>query len=242
MTTIGYGNVVPVTQWGQMFTCLYALVGLPVAGLTLKYFAERALYVFTWLSKIGSDKAEDAFHEFDKDDSGQLDKDEFRNAVKLLGFKLTPLEFEKLWTGVDTDGGGTINLEEFREAIENMNIDVTEASQRNQVRVTLIGILFWVIIGSIAFKFTESWPPIKTIYFVFVSLFTIGLGDIEPKTLTGQIILVIWAMFGLGLIAVLLTLVESFLTELKNVRNITSGQGMFRRTAPRPRVGQSIAD
>jgi len=220
ITTIGYGTFAPSTVAGQMFLIVYALTGIPVAGLSLGFIAERALYVFTVVSQLGKDKALEAFKQFDDDDSGELDEDEFKEAIKMLGFDLTPVEFRKLWSEVDKDGGGSVDLEEFRGAIKLMRADVTEAAgQKNKVYITIIGILLWIAVGVITFRYMEEgWAYSDAIYFVFVSLTTIGLGDFFPETDLGLAFLVVFAMVGLGLVAVLLTLVESIFGEIENAR------------------------
>jgi len=219
ITTIGYGTFAPSTLAGQMFLVVYALIGIPVTGLSLGYIAERALYVFTWLSQVGSDKAEEAFRQFDLDGSGELDEEEFREAVKILGFELKPTEFKKLWSEVDLDGGGTVDLAEFREAIRFMHADVTEAAgQKHKILITGCGLLLWIVIGWVYFSLVEHWRPDRAFYFIFVSLTTIGLGDFFPETIAGLFFLVFFAMIGLGLVAILLTLVESFMKDLEKTR------------------------
>lgn len=215
ITTIGYGNIAPETQLGQFFVVLYALVGIPLAGMSLIFFAERALYIFTWLSKIGTDKVEQAFRHFDEDGSGLLEWDEFKQAVKMLGFDLTPAQFTKFWNQVDADEGGTIELDEFRQAIELMNADVTEtAGQKNKVVITSAALIIWLIFGIIVFKLVEGWTWLGSLYFVIVSLLTIGLGDFVPDTLPGVVFLVSFAIVGLGLFAVLIRLVQMLISGL----------------------------
>lgn len=222
VTTIGYGTFAPNTASGQLFLVIYALIGIPITGMSLGFIAERVLYIFTWMSKVGKDKVGIAFREFDEDDSGELDEEEFKEAVKTLGFDLNPVEFKKLWCQVDVDGGGTIDLEEFREAIEFMNADVTEAAgQRNKVIITLIGILSWIVFGMIVFWLLEGWSIDNTIYFIFVSLLTIGLGDYFPTTDGGLAFLVLFSMVGLGLVATLLTLIEGLFADLEKRRSNT---------------------
>jgi len=219
ITTIGYGTFAPSTVAGQMFTIIYALIGIPIAGLCLGFIAERALYVFTLISQLGRDKALQAFKIFDDDDSGELDENEFKNALRMLGYDLTPVEFRKFWSEVDKDGGGTLDLEEFRDAIKLMHADVTEAAgQKHKIWITIIGIIFWIAVGAITFDLMEDWGVGQSIYFVFVSLTTIGLGDFFPKTNFGLAFLVVFAMVGLGLVAVLLTLMESRYKEVENSR------------------------
>ena len=46
--------------------------------------------------------------------------------------------------------------------------------------VTLIFMLAYIFIGSVAFTYAEEWPVGTAIYFCFVTLSTIGFGDFVP--------------------------------------------------------------
>lgn len=221
ITTIGYGIDCPQRMAGQLFLVLYSLIGIPIAGMLLYFFAERTIFIFTWLSTVGRDKVEKSFLYFDKDNSGELEEDEFREAVKMLGFDLNPIDFKKLWSEIDLDGGGSIDLEEFRKAIEVMNADVTEsAGQKNKVFITMAGIFVWFAFGVLVFSLVEHWSALESFYFVFVSLTTIGLGDVTPQTKAGSAFLVFFGMIGLGLVAVLITLLQMTISSvgMKKIR------------------------
>lgn len=41
VTTIGYGHIVPTSFWGRFFCIFYALVGIPLTGLTLRSVGNR---------------------------------------------------------------------------------------------------------------------------------------------------------------------------------------------------------
>ena len=195
VTTIGYGTFTPSTPGGQIFLVIYALIGIPAAGVALAYIAERALYVFTWLSMVGQDKTLEAFQHFDADNSGALDKEEFNQAVQLLGYTLSQHQFKQLWAKVDEDQSGLVDVAEFKWAIKYMHADVTEAAGRKRrITVTLLGILGWVGIGMVVFTLTERWRLETTFYFLFVSLTTVGLGDFFPTSTVGLIFLLLFAM------------------------------------------------
>lgn len=215
ITTIGYGTQNPTTVLGQMFLVVYALIGIPIAGLSFGFFAERVIYIFTWLSKIGQDKIEEAYRHFDKDGSGILELGEFKEAVRMLGIDIAPEDFESFWNEIDCDGGGAIDLEEFRRVVELLNADVTEsAGQKHKIIIVAVGIIVWFAFGISVFSLTEGWKFTMSLYFVFVSLTTIGLGDVYPEHESGAVFLVFFAMIGLGLVAVLLTLLQMMFSEI----------------------------
>ena len=59
------------------------------------------------------------FKEFDTDDSGELDKDEFRNALrwKLGLMNISTKDIDDLFDHYDTDGGGGIDVDEFIDKV-----------------------------------------------------------------------------------------------------------------------------
>ena len=114
ITTIGYGNFVPQTRWGQIFLALYCLIAIPIAGISLGFIAQCVLYGFIMFSQLGKDKAAGVFIEFGADESGELDEEEFFAALERLGVELSDEENRKLWREVDKDGGGEIDIRNDR--------------------------------------------------------------------------------------------------------------------------------
>ena len=52
----------------------------------------------------------------------------------------------------------------------------------------------------------------------YITLTTIGLGDFFPSTTAGRVGLVVFAMFGLGLLATVLELIEGLLIDAHKAR------------------------
>lgn len=55
-------------------------------------------------------------------------------------------------------------------------------------------------IGCIFYHFIEGWSWIDAIYFSFISLTTVGFGDITPSTDFGKIFTIFYLTAGIGLI------------------------------------------
>lgn len=54
--------------------------------------------------------------------------------------------------------------------------------------------------GSIFYHFVEGWSWIDSIYFSFISLTTVGFGDITPNTDVGKVFTIFYLTVGIGLI------------------------------------------
>lgn len=79
------------------------------------------------------------------------------------------------------------------------------AKRRVRIYSTLVSLAIWLFVGSFVFHHFEDWTYFQSLYFSFISLTTIGLGDFYPKTLPGRAFLLIFAIIGLGLLAVFLS-------------------------------------
>ena len=58
-------------------------------------------------------RAKKIFRHYDADGSGELDYDEFKGALKLMGMNIPDDKVEKLLVLLDADGGGKVNIDEF---------------------------------------------------------------------------------------------------------------------------------
>ena len=172
---------------------------------------------------MGSDKVQKAFNVFDTDGSGELDLEEFREAIKSLGIIVTDSQFQDLVNEIDQDGSGEIDRDEFEEAVNSMHADLTEAAGRSErIKIVVLVVVVWAILGSVVFSFAENWEAQESFYFAFVTLATIGLGDFFPKTQFGKLYLIIFITFGLGLLSVLLTLIEGLITDAANAKKLVA--------------------
>lgn len=217
----GYGTFAPVTPGGQVFLVFFALIGIPASGLTLVYLADTALGCATRLFTMGTDKAKAAFVVFDSDGSGELDLEEFREALSSLSIDLTDLQFEQLVNEIDQDGSGEIDQDEFAAAVVTLHADLTEAAGRsNRLKIVVFVMTMWTVLGMVVFAVLENWKLQESFYFSFVTLATIGLGDFFPESRFGQYFLVVFITGGLGMLSVLLTLIEGLISDAEKARKL----------------------
>ena len=65
------------------------------------------------------------FAKFDEDGSGELDVDEFRNALLEMGLGMNDEDMGLVMREIDKDGGGTISIDEFTERMQKIDSRMT---------------------------------------------------------------------------------------------------------------------
>ena len=82
----------------------------------------------------------------------------------------------------------------------------------------------WLIVaGTFGFMIIESLSPIDAFYFSFITLTTIGYGDIAPQTDIGKTATVIYGLVGLGVFAALIGTIAAQRPHLRRRHGIDPG-------------------
>ena len=76
-------------------------------------------------------------------------------------------------------------------------------------RGILISAALLLAAGTLLFMIIEGFSPIDSFYFSFITLATIGYGDLSPSTDLGKIVTVIYGIAGLGVIAALVSAIAA---------------------------------
>ncbi|XP_027997448.1 potassium channel subfamily K member 16-like [Eptesicus fuscus] len=91
---------------------------------------------------------------------------------------------------------------------------------------SVTGLIIFILVPPVVFKYTEGWPYNEGLYFAFVSLSTIGFGDYIPgvsavRTYSPMytVFMVPWYVFGLAWIALLFNLFSKLLERTKTNLN-----------------------
>ena len=223
-TTIGYGEFSPRGGWGQVFTVIYSVISIPIAGMILVSGAEAAIRFFTYMYSLTINRAEAAFRALDAKELGYLSREEMSNGLNSLGLpELSSEECSELLERIDANHDDRIDIEEFTQAVHVLHADLSILSiEKVQVKLVSLLIIIWMALGSVYFSIAEDWEFREAFYFAFVSLMTIGLGDRLPKNHSSYVVLYIFALVGLGLLAVFVNLLSIiFLAAGKTVKKKT---------------------
>ncbi|XP_049859447.1 TWiK family of potassium channels protein 7 [Schistocerca gregaria] len=165
LTTIGYGNIVPVTFWGRVFCILFGLVGIP---LTLTVIA----------------------------DMGKL----FATAVQLLLARIrdglpAPLqEVLSSWNSAGSGAGGGLQM----------------AGRRSLTALAAVAfLLLYLAAGAGIFTLWEDeWGFHEGFYFCFITMTTIGFGDLVPRKPKYMLLCTLYILVGLALTSTIIELVR----------------------------------
>ncbi|KAK6101759.1 Ion channel family protein [Brugia pahangi] len=143
LTTIGYGNLVPVTFQGRMFCIVYALFGVPLILITVadigKFLSENIIWLYA----------------------------KYAEAKKRCKEKKIVCI-----TSVVGEISGTVKDQLLQFGLE----------QYVSIPILLIvgTLLGYITIGAVLLALWEHWDFFSGFYFSFITMTTVGFGDIVP--------------------------------------------------------------
>ncbi|KAM7540339.1 hypothetical protein Aperf_G00000025284 [Anoplocephala perfoliata] len=207
ITTIGYGEVVPVTKYGRLATILYGLFGIPMMLLFLANLGSLMADVFRILYKrlcccfIKHRKPSSSI----PTPSTSNQRSPNINSPRKVPVKSLPLTIRST-PGRSTlggpPGGKSSVLQELvkktspfpgitdslfitlagRNSVFAKALLARKESRSVRIPIWLILVIFafYLIIGAIIFAYWEKWTFLDAMYFVFVTISTIGFGDMLP--------------------------------------------------------------
>ncbi|KAI0646554.1 hypothetical protein C8Q79DRAFT_676942 [Trametes meyenii] len=128
-----------------------------------------------------------------------------------------------------------------------------EEKKAYYVKLSIAWMLFFVFwtVGSGIFSATEGWPYGSAMYFCFLAFVTTGYGDFAPVTPAGRSIFVVWALFGVGTLTIVVSVVQEASSSRyksalhsqvfdKAVKKYRKRQLQEAKQRPRPVVHQHI--
>ncbi|CAI5441775.1 unnamed protein product [Caenorhabditis angaria] len=183
MATIGYGNIVPATTQGRIACVIFALFGAPLAIITIgdlgKFLSECTIWLYKQMRKSGND---------------------FKDFIR----RIRGIEISETGTDIENARKNSQDPEGSSELDwEDLVIDKTEVP----VMMVFTILLLYIAFGGVLFSFIEGWSYMDAFYYSFISLTTIGFGDIVPENHDYILIMLIYLGVGLSVTTMCIDLV-----------------------------------
>jgi len=121
-----------------------------------------------------------------------------------------------------TTGGGDFEFDPFEYELETGDSEDELDTKKVTVPISicLVIIAGYIFAGAVLFTLWEDWDYLTGSYFCFITLSTIGFGDIVPGTDMDKwnsseklVLCVLWLAFGLSLLAMCFNLMQEEVKE-----------------------------
>ena len=246
--TIGYGDLVPTVDLGRGLVFPYSVIGTVMLGLVIasftrflsdlgenkvvKHHAERKRIQI--LQKAGSTKFK-ASHEASPSYVNEPEKsraDHERNKPRGNWFRMKN-SFYDLWNRIiplvfirERQTIRALNLHDQRERFREMRRIQESTSTFKRYTTLTISIITFIIVwagGAVVFwqaeKSVQDMTYFRALYFCYVSLLTIGYGDLAPKSTAGRPFFVVWSLVAVPIMTILISSMSD--TVIMNFKDAT---------------------
>ncbi len=92
--------------------------------------------------------------------------------------------------------------------------------QDEEYRQLLLTTLAILGLGTVAYRYLEGWSWLDAFYFSFITLTTVGYGDLFPITDAGKIFTIFYILIGIG---VILSFIDTLHHHYKDINSKDKG-------------------
>uniref|UniRef100_A0A1I8NSM8 Potassium channel domain-containing protein n=1 Tax=Stomoxys calcitrans TaxID=35570 RepID=A0A1I8NSM8_STOCA len=215
ITTIGYGHITPKTTLGQSLTIAYAIIGIPIFLILLADFGK----LFTRIIKFMWGYVRRLYY------TGTCRKirkqQQLRDAMNGVSMVYDaairrPSQFFGITAESDVESQmSDINRSSHPETPTSPYPETIVVDDEFNLPISLASLLLitYILLGAFVYHLWEDWTYMESFYFVFISMSTIGFGDLVPDHPIFMMCSIIYLVFGLALTSMFINVVQIKLSD-----------------------------
>uniref|UniRef100_A0A5S6QLS7 Potassium channel domain-containing protein n=1 Tax=Trichuris muris TaxID=70415 RepID=A0A5S6QLS7_TRIMR len=180
LTTIGYGHRTCQTTWGRATTIIYAIIGIPLMLTLVNGLGKR---LFVWARRSWNKLR--------------------RFAYSIHSKYVSTIDHDAQWPPVCR----TVSVCSITsDAVIYQTIDDVDFPVALSLGVVIVYIL---VCSAIFMMWERRWDYFTSLYFFFISLSTIGFGDVVPESITFTLIGFPFYVIGLSLVSACINVIQA---------------------------------
>ncbi|KAK6750268.1 hypothetical protein RB195_002324 [Necator americanus] len=197
-TTIGYGDIACVTVAGRILTVIYSCIGIPLMLITLNDLGK-----FLYNNINGCVKNIEDFGAY-------------LGVFRVCAKRIQKADEVDMVERGETHTGEISSLASEIGSLPSIG-DIEEPGEpklpRMSVKVALGITISWIFFCSALFGLWEDWTYAESCYFMYISLSTIGLGDISVARRDMMVLCFVFVIVGLSLVSMSINVVQVALED-----------------------------